>query len=255
MAVSREYIMVKKCIIQACDKPLYAKKICKNHYELNRIRGRTYKIRGTPLYQRPVKCPKIIEKCIIDQCNNPSRKLKMCNSHYQLKLSGRTHKKFERTPNGTSIEERLKNKSKYNPENACIEWISTMFNNGYGQITINRVKKSAHVASWEFHNKKSANGYFIMHKCDNKKCINPEHLMLGTNSLNQKDKILKNRQAKGTDFPSAKLNDDKVREIHKLLNSGMKQTEIAKIYNIDQSIISEIKSGKRWKHVEVSQCQ
>jgi hypothetical protein len=57
------------------------------------------------------------------------------------------------------------------------------------------------------------------------------------------------RSPKGVDHKLSKLNDYKVRQIRKMLNTGISQLEIGKKFKIEQSTISRIKNNKRWKHV------
>ncbi len=78
-------------------------------------------------------------------------------------------------------------------------------------------------------------------------CCNPYHLWLGTNIDNTKNKVLKNRQAKGVDGRS-KLTENDVRAI---LSIGYSQSlkETAKLFNINFRTISTILTGKNWKHI------
>lgn len=73
-------------------------------------------------------------------------------------------------------------------DTGCIEW-SAAFRNGYGVIWHNGRHKGAHRASFEVVYGKIPSGLFVCHSCDNKKCINPEHLYLGTNQDNQLDAV------------------------------------------------------------------
>ncbi len=192
------------------------------------------------------------KECKEPDCISPSRKREWCESHYNLIWRrGRQEKTFDRSPNGLSIQDRLNSKSRLNKETGCIEWLRPHVL-GYGHLTINKVRIGAHRLSWELFHGKSADGFLVMHACDNRRCINPNHLVLGTDALNQQDKVLKGRQAKGTDFKSTKLNENKIKEIFVLSQQGFNQKEIANQFNIHPSNISNILRRKRWKHVEVS---
>lgn len=90
----------------------------------------------------------------------------------------------------------------------------------------------------------------VCHRCDNPRCVNPDHLFLGTYAENMADMQQKGRDkyAYGTNNPSAKLDDEKVRSI---LIDCRTQRKIAQTYGVDASVISDIKNRKIWKHVHV----
>ena len=93
---------------------------------------------------------------------------------------------------------------------------------------------------------------FVLHSCDNKLCCNPRHLRLGTQADNVADMHARGRngQPKGETHSNAKLNDDAVREIRRLLAGGVRQREIAAAYGVAPQQISEIKLDKAWRHVK-----
>ncbi|AXF39858.1 DNA binding protein [Bacillus phage vB_BthS_BMBphi] len=97
-------------------------------------------------------------------------------------------------------------------------------------------------------------GYFddsllVRHKCDNPKCINPEHLELGTHQDNSNDAVSRNRMAKNEKSGVAKFTNDEVRYIKHKLNNGVYGTEIAKEFDVGFSTIYAIKKGITWKDV------
>jgi len=90
----------------------------------------------------------------------------------------------------------------------------------------------------------------VCHTCDNPTCCNPFHLWLGTSKENSDDKYRKqrNRSAKGIENNS-KLTNENIIEILYLLNLGIVQYDIAKKFNVNQSVISRIKNNKVWIHI------
>lgn len=91
-------------------------------------------------------------------------------------------------------------------------------------------------------------GLLIRHKCDNPRCINPEHLETGTVVDNSRDMIERNRSLKGSKNPKSKLNEREVRQIKAQLGKK-KNVQIAKEFNVSPDTISNIKAGRIWKHV------
>jgi hypothetical protein len=88
----------------------------------------------------------------------------------------------------------------------------------------------------------------VCHSCDNKKCINPEHLWLGTQNDNRQDCIQKNRQSKGEKHsPNAKLTNEQIKEIRDDKKSS--QTALAGKYEVRCSTISNIKNFKSWAYL------
>jgi hypothetical protein len=89
--------------------------------------------------------------------------------------------------------ERFLDKVEMIPEHPCWEWIGTIGNHGYGEITINYNFYLAHRLSWKLHFSEIPKGLYVCHKCDNKTCVNPNHLFLGTDRDNMLDKCRKGR--------------------------------------------------------------
>src|SRR5271156_3333483 len=80
-------------------------------------------------------------------------------------------------------------------KNGCWNWIASLSTHGYGQIYYNKKNYPAHRISWFVH-KNEWPSLFVLHACDNRKCVNPDHLFLGTAKDNTKDMFKKGRQGK-----------------------------------------------------------
>lgn len=143
------------------------------------------------------------------------------------------------------IEERFFEKVEVKPS-SCHEWKGCLMPNGYGQVHLNGKTAYAHRVAYELANGPIENGLFVMHSCDNRKCVNPAHLSLGTFNENMADMAEKLRQAHGAKNGHAKLKPEQVLEIRTAIGT---QKEIAARYAISQSIVSQIRSGQIWKHV------
>lgn len=88
---------------------------------------------------------------------------------------------------GFTIQERFEKKFKVNVESGCWEWNLALNRQGYGYFRINRVTKLAHRVSFFIYKGEFKESLLICHRCDNPKCVNPEHLFLGTQLDNMKD--------------------------------------------------------------------
>jgi len=139
-------------------------------------------------------------------------------------------------------------------ENGCWEWQGLKTRCGYGSTGFRKEKKeariSAHRFSFERYKGKIPIGCHICHNCpggDNRLCVNPDHLWLGTSFENMRDKGLKGSQCKGETHGQHKLTESQVREIrHRYLN-GEKGPDLAKEFNVSTGLIYHIKNGKAWK--------
>lgn len=124
----------------------------------------------------------------------------------------------------------------------CWEWQASTAHGGYGMIQNGKDYMKAHRFSWEIHFGPIPENIWVLHKCDNRKCVNPNHLFLGTPVDNVQDMMQKGRfilcspEKRG----NAKLSEKDVEEIRRLACQGTKQRQIAEIYNISQSLVSSI---------------
>jgi hypothetical protein len=140
---------------------------------------------------------------------------------------------------------------------SCWEWLASLDGNGYGQFRcpITKRPKRAHRIAWEFINGQIPKGKFLCHHCDNRKCVNPAHLFIGTALDNTRDMDKKGRRISvpmyGENHAMAVLTNKDVLEVKDLLQSGvLTQREIAKDYGVCFSTINHIAKGRQWKTVE-----
>lgn len=87
----------------------------------------------------------------------------------------------------------------------------------------------------------------VMHSCDNPRCVNPNHLSLGTISDNHRDMVSKSRNARGEMIGSSKINAkiaSKIRREYK--KGGIPQRDIASRFGISKAMVSNIVNGKNW---------
>jgi hypothetical protein len=157
----------------------------------------------------------------------------------------------------TTLAERFWSKVDKRGINDCWEWQAYTHKFGYGIINDNKKIKKAHRVSWELHNG-DTQGLYVLHKCDNRKCVNPNHLFLGTQLDNIDDMVTKNRHAKGKDHSNkflgeknhqSKLTEKDIIEIKESLRNGIRGDLLASKFNVSAAHISNIKNGKYWGHI------
>lgn len=137
-----------------------------------------------------------------------------------------------------TTEERFKEKVKL-VESGCHEWQSTIHRDGYGKFWLDGRQIAAHRVSYMIANGGIPNGLMVLHKCDNRKCVNPCHLYAGTPSQNVRDKL---ERFKGM-WGFMKHPYEKVLEVRSLYESGLTQTRVAEITGVSQSHVSKMVRG------------
>ena len=141
----------------------------------------------------------------------------------------------------------------------CWEWQASCYPNGYGATSRNQRSITAHRLAWELTNGPIPDGLQVLHECDNRRCVRPDHLFLGTHADNMADRQAKNRQAFGTrnakytmprdGRPGApKLTEDQVREIRAAV--GESARDLATRYGVCRGTIDGIRARRRWAHLE-----
>jgi len=144
-----------------------------------------------------------------------------------------------------SLWERFWEKVDKGSGNDCWEWIGAK-SNGYGEIWYHGRHRRAHRVSWEWVNGPIPKGKFVCHKCDNRACVNPKHLWLGSIADNQRDMAMKGRSTIGERNPHSRLTEQDVREIRA---SSLKRCELAEIYDVGHQAISQVILRQNWAHV------
>lgn len=148
---------------------------------------------------------------------------------------------------------------------ACWNWKRRFMFSGYGRFAKRKVDYPAHRIAYYLHHSKDPGPLMVCHTCDNRRCVNPQHLFLGTCADNLADMCAKGRSATGAKngmnkHPEkrspgekngyAKLTEGQVREMRHLWDTGAaNQADIARRFGVWQMTVSRIVRRVSWRHV------
>ena len=138
--------------------------------------------------------------------------------------------------------------SKIEKTDGCWLWKGSLNPYGYGRFPIKGIYTLAHRLAYKLLKGAIPKGLFCLHKCDVRKCVNPDHIFLGTAQDNTKDMLEKRRQANGTKVNTNKLTEDQVRVI---IKDERPNRQIAKDYDVSDVCIGLIKRRINWKNLSV----
>lgn len=147
-----------------------------------------------------------------------------------------------RGPQQVPIEKRFWARVLILSDEDCWEWQGALCD-GYGKVMVRKEGKKrpdgTHRVAWELSYGLIPVGLCVCHKCDNRKCVNPLHLFLGTHADNAADKVRKGRCPRGDAHPSTKLT---ARDRLAVLESAMLGITLADEYGVSPSTISKIRT-------------
>lgn len=147
----------------------------------------------------------------------------------------------------------------------CWEWAAATGTSGYGRFRLHGDVIWAHRYAYEAEVGPIPAGLFVCHRCDNRACVNPAHLFLGTNDENMADMRAKGRSAtgdrngswtsparrpRGARNGAARIDERDTVAIRHLRSSGVRQLDVAGRFGISQSTVSRISARKTWTHVD-----
>lgn len=125
------------------------------------------------------------------------------------------------------------------------------YNYGFLNYGIGTKYIYAHRLSWMIHNpsRPIPKGMCVLHSCDNPRCVNPEHLRIGTQQENIADTISRNRQAVGERVGGSKLSRREVLAIARVYSNGRSSRSVAMEFGVSHHTVLSIKHRTSWKHV------
>ena len=133
----------------------------------------------------------------------------------------------------------------------CWEWNGNILSQGYGRMYHHSTNEpKAHRLSYMINVGEIPKGALIRHSCNNPKCVNPNHLSIGTNQDNSDDMKNTNRSLTGEKHPQSKLTNKDIIEIRNMFfKSKCKITTLAYKYGVSDAAIHSIVTGNSWKHI------
>lgn len=143
-------------------------------------------------------------------------------------------------------------------ESGCWIWTACRAGTGYGTFRVNKKSYSAHKISYFINKGEVRDGLHVLHRCDVRECVNPNHLFLGTNKDNVLDAVLKGRKKHSKDYkrPSGLkykpmsedgkkahwwYSEETRKQVVSLLQAKLPQRQIAKMVGMSQGNVSRIK--------------
>ena len=138
-------------------------------------------------------------------------------------------------------------------KNHCWNWVGALTTGGYGSINKgfwHGGNVAAHRVSWIIHYGNIPATKHVLHKCDNRLCVSPNHLYLGTNKDNVRDRVSRGREGdrSGEKNGRAKLNQEDVNYIRSVYNGKYGQrTVLAYLFNVSPITIWGIVTRRYWK--------
>ena len=127
-------------------------------------------------------------------------------------------------------------------QSGCWLWTESINNSGYGTNWFEGKAECAHRTSWIIHNGRIPKGNYVLHKCDVRHCVNPDHLFLGTQKENLLDMARKGRS-------TSRFSETEVRAMKEMRLAGMTLKTIGEAFGVRRQTIHEIVKGHTWSHI------
>lgn len=148
-----------------------------------------------------------------------------------------------------SVKARFWSKVDVRGPDDCWEWKGRPTKYGYGVLGVGPKVRRAHRVSWVIEHGSLSDEDHVLHRCDNRICVNPRHLWLGDNAANVADRVAKGRSGTVDSelHHAAKLTRSDVRRMRSLIEQGYRQVDLADQFNVSQATVSRVKRRAIWK--------
>lgn len=148
-----------------------------------------------------------------------------------------------------SLTQKLFSKILVDHVTGCWNFNGVITSDGYGQLWHEGRARRAHRAVYEHYFGAIEEGGLACHKCDNRRCVNPHHIYIGTAADNNRDVRERGQPGKakrGVEHHNAKLCPD---DVLKIRGGGQPQRQLAREFGVSQTTVSEIQRGLIWGHL------
>lgn len=235
----------KVCSVEGCNKIAKSRGLCDAHYKSKQKSGEL----KTATYEKRKGAV-----CSVEGCNRPVYSRELCILHYQryMKHGTTSEEALSHKTCSMSLEERLRFYSQEVDENDCFVWQGTINNDGYGVVYWHNYPYRAHRISYWLYNGEIPEGKVVCHRCNNKLCVNPDHLYAATPKKNTQDAVRDGLMVgkTGENSASAKLTRDQAVEVVKRRKQGERKIDIAKDYGISHWTFGDILKGTSWPDID-----
>jgi hypothetical protein len=142
-----------------------------------------------------------------------------------------------------------------NDPNGCWEWLAGKFSDGYGTFAVrvedgSMVSERAHRVSFEMHYGPIPDGMQVLHDCDNRPCVRPDHIYAGTHEDNMRDRDKRNRTSRGEQIGTSRLTELDVRQMRNRRIHGDSYDELAIRFGVVPAYVRAVCAGRSWKHLQ-----
>lgn len=205
--------------------------------------------------------------CVVQDCDRrPVNGRGMCGGHYDRwrkwgDVRADVPLQTSRPPGMTAEETFTHFMGHVPPESGCWAWPMSTDTYGYGIVYISsggtRRRAKAHRLSYQMHNGPIPDGLVVRHSCDNPRCCQPQHLLVGTMADNTGDMLSRKRHSHGSSHnvprgerhTQAKLTESEVIQIRRLSQQGLTAQALADRFGVSRGHVAHILRRRVWKDI------
>lgn len=187
--------------------------------------------------------------CMIPECGEQMYGRGWCSKHYARWFKHGDPTVVKDNKGARNTVDTFWTKVDVRGKDECWEWKAARDKGGYGIFHFMKTIK-AHRFVMQHILEIDIAGLVVCHRCDNSSCVNPDHLFIGTEADNMRDRDLKLRQARGVKIHKAKFTAEEVRHLRYLYDSGVSVKELSVKFNLQLANMRNIVTRKSYKDVE-----